>query len=109
MAAKRKAATIDDVLSRFDSIDRWRVTVQARIDKHDKTLYGNGEPGHDEMIRDIYSFIGTQKTADERRRSWWDKFQWVIIPLVIGGIVTFVWQALVFYFQVFPAIEKIAP
>lgn len=40
-----------EALRRHESLERWRVQVQAKQDKHDKTLYGNGEPGMDEVLR----------------------------------------------------------
>ena len=98
---------MNDVLAKFESIDRWRAAIQSTMDKHSKTLYGNGEPGHDEMIRGIYGHIKEQKEAEQRRRLWWDKLQWIFIPLVVGGITTFVWQAFTFYFKVWPAIEHL--
>lgn len=44
-----------------DTIDRWRVKVEAKQEKYDKTLYGNGEPGMDEVIRRHDEEIKAQK------------------------------------------------
>ncbi len=68
-----------------DTIDRWRVTVQAKIDKHDKTLYGNGEPGMDESIRRILDYITEEKAEKQKRKEMWGKIQ---IPVVVSGILT---------------------
>lgn len=35
-----------------ETIDRWRVRVETQQNRHILTLYGNGEPGLDERIRD---------------------------------------------------------
>lgn len=56
-----------------DTLDRWRVQVQAKQEKHEHTLYGNGTPGMDEQIRNITSYIELLV-----------KLAWIIV----GGVVT---------------------
>ncbi len=46
-------------LRRTESIDRWRAQVEAKQQKHDKFLYGNGEPGMDEVLRNTNREIGS--------------------------------------------------
>jgi hypothetical protein len=67
-----------------DTLDRWRVAIQNKTDKHDKTLYGNGEPGMDENIREILKYIVEQKEEKKKRRETWGKIQ---IPVTISGIL----------------------
>jgi hypothetical protein len=43
----------EDTTRQLDSITRRLVALQAEQDKQHKTLYGNGEPGWDEMLRDM--------------------------------------------------------
>lgn len=68
-----------DALRRYESQARWRVVVQAKQEKHDKTLYGNGEPGMDEILRNtnkatqeltatMSGFIEAQQMLQEKRR-----------------------------------------
>jgi|WetSurMetagenome_2_1015567.scaffolds.fasta_scaffold52991_3 hypothetical protein len=90
-----------------DTIDRWRVQTQAKIEKHDKTLYGNGEPGMDEQIRGIHTWINEQRKAADKRSEFWSKFSWLIITLVAGGFTAFIGQALYFWFRVVPEISKL--
>lgn len=47
----------DEFKQLTDTLDRWRVKIQAVADKHEKTLYGNGEAGMDEQIRVIHAYI----------------------------------------------------
>ncbi|HET8669715.1 MAG TPA: hypothetical protein VFM05_03535 [Candidatus Saccharimonadales bacterium] len=101
--------TNEQIKNKLDSIDRWRVKMQTEHEKHDKTLYGNGEPGMDEQIRNIVAWISRQDEAVKRRAAWWDKFQWVVIPIVITGLVTFFYQAFVFYFRIVPLLEAVKP
>ena len=98
---------VDQVLLKLESIDRWRAEAQAKQEKHEKTLYGNGQPGHDEMIREIFAFINAQKETALRRRVWWDKLQWVVIPMVIGGAATLLYQAFIFFTQIAPILESL--
>ena len=53
-----------------DTVDRWRVQMQSTIEKHHKTLYGNGEPGMDEILRntnksinDLHAWMLEQKAV----------------------------------------------
>lgn len=71
---------MDEVSKLRDSIDRWRVQVQTRQDKHDEVLFGNGKPGMDEQIRTISSYISVLV-----------RFGWIVagcaVSIAISGIV----------------------
>ena len=43
----------------------------------------------------------------ETRRAWWEKFQWVLIPIITGGIVAFFWQALYFWIDIAPKLSRL--
>jgi len=58
-------------------------------------------------INQMYPFFIEQKTRTENQRAWWNRLQWVIIPLVVAGIFTFLYQAAVFYFRLVPIIEQL--
>lgn len=97
----------DEINKLRDTIDKWRAPIQARQEKHDKTLYGNGVPGMDEQLRRIIEWIEEQKQKEFRRKQWWDKLQWVVIPMFIGGVVTLGYQAFVFFTQIAPILEAL--
>lgn len=101
--------TTEQIRNRLESYDRWRVQMQAEQDRIHKTLFGNGEPGWDEQLRNIMIWIQRQDDAAKRRAAWWDKLQWVVIPVVIGGVLTFFYQAFVFYFRIVPLLEAVKP
>lgn len=62
-----------------DTIDRWRAPMQARQDKHEKTLFGNGEPGLDEITRNLKATADSQtKTIEEMKA-----FIEVLKPMVV--------------------------
>jgi hypothetical protein len=90
-----------------DTIDKWRAPVQARLEKHESTLYGNGVPGMDEQIRNINGWIEAQKELALKRKQWWDKLQWVVIPIFVGGLVTLMYQAFVFFTEIAPILESL--
>lgn len=90
-----------------DTLDRWRVRQEVRIDKHEKTLYGNGEPGMDEQIRGIHAWISEQKKASDKRAEFWGKFSWLVITLAVSGVTAFIGQALYFWFRVVPELSKL--
>ncbi len=51
---------------RIDTLDRWRQKTDVEIAKIHKTLYGNGEPGMDEMIRVLYNdYLKREKEKEE--------------------------------------------
>lgn len=68
-----KPITSDDLDKLKDTLDRWRVQVQEKVEKHHETLYGNGKPGMDEQIRNLTSYMELLV-----RLSW----------IVTGGVVT---------------------
>src|SRR5574343_457737 len=51
---------IDEIIRKLDSIDRWRVRTESAVDKHHHTLYGNGDKGMDEMMREVHTWIVKQ-------------------------------------------------
>lgn len=74
------------------------------LKKHHKVMFGNGDGtiGWDEQIRTIQNWINLQIEKEKKRAAWWDKFQWVIIPMAVGVAGAFVWQVVYFYFTVVP-------
>lgn len=69
-----------------------------------KSAYGNGDPGWDEILRNILKWMEAQEKKAEYRRLWWDKFQWFIIPLALTGILGLVGQMLYFYVKIVPSL-----
>jgi hypothetical protein len=80
---------------------------QELKDKH-RVMFGNGDGtviGWDEQLRTIQKWIDLQIEKEKKRIAWWDKFQWVIIPMIVSGFAVFIWQALYFYFTVVPRLS----
>ena len=80
---------------------------EKRITKQDHTLYGNDKIGHDEQLRNIWAWIDLQKQKEQRRLEWWNKFQWVVIPIAVSGFSLFLGQAVYFWLAIVPDLMKI--
>jgi hypothetical protein len=68
---------IDEVQKLRDTVDRWRVQTQAKVDRHEKTIYGNGNIGMDEQVRTIYATVGLGI-----------KLMWIITGAVVSALVS---------------------
>lgn len=73
MSTPKTHVTPEDFAKLTDTIDRWRVQIQSKLEKHDETLYGNGKPGMDEQIRNLTNYMELLV-----------KLAWI----VVGGVVT---------------------
>lgn len=82
---------IDEVTKLKDSIDRWRVQVQTRQDKHDEALFGNGKPGMDEQIRVISSYISVLV-----------KLGWIVAACAVSVAISGLVYAVVYLVRAMP-------
>lgn len=92
MTKAQSPVTAQQFTAFTDTMDRWRVTVQAKLDQHHKALYGNGEPGIDEMIREILRRLKAEDDLKAKRQAWLDKFQWILIPGALAIIGNFIYD-----------------
>lgn len=76
------------------------------IAKHEKTLYGNGVPGMDEQMRNIWTWIETQKKIQEAREEAWKKFGWIIVSSLVGFFLIFIVQFVTFWVKIVPELSK---
>lgn len=84
-----EAATLrGEIKLQLDSIDRWRVKVETLIDKHDHALFGNGQPGMDEQIRETYRIIKEMQKEKEEAWEWWQKYLFWFLTFVVSQFVT---------------------
>ena len=51
-----------------DQLERRVGKVEQRLDEHHKTLFGNGVPGWDEMLRTLYAEYLERKEAEKEQR-----------------------------------------
>lgn len=74
-----------------DTLDRWRVQAQVKIDKHDSALFGNGHPGMDEQIRQISTYMSVLI-----------KLGWIVIGTLVTSLVAGIIAATVYLIKVIP-------
>jgi hypothetical protein len=74
-----------------ETLDRWRVQTQVQVDemkvelhKHSKTIYGNGEPGLDEIARSNRAMIMNNATALEEVKKLVEDFRPVLVFYKVG-------------------------
>lgn len=74
-AGQKRGEEISKINSKLDSIDRWRARTESTLTAHSdelkalrKTMYGNGIPGWDEMLRTLYTDYQERKEADKEAR-----------------------------------------
>lgn len=60
--------TLESIARQLESSDRWRAVTEKRLESIHKTLYGNGEPGWDEMLRDISRRITKLETDSTAKK-----------------------------------------
>jgi hypothetical protein len=72
------------VSTKFESNDRWRAVTTSQLEKANKTLYGNGEAGMDERIRNI-----------ERIMSSLLRLAWVATTAIVGSASVYFWEQLI--------------
>lgn len=78
---------LQDVKASVDSIVRWRPHVERKIEKFDHTLFGNGEPGMDEILRRVVTFIDKQEKKEAERWSDTKKFVIGTLAFVVNTLL----------------------
>lgn len=99
--------TLDKLYHEFnsfkDTLDRWRVRVEARQDKHNKTLYGNGEAGLDERLRNTEKTIAKlEKIAESVQPMvvFYKVGMW-IAALVGASLIALIWSLIIGQAEIF--------
>jgi len=82
---------MDEVTKLRDTVDRWRVKVDVRQDKHEKALFGNGVPGLDEEVRNI------KKMLDVLIR-----LAWIVATSIISVSVVGIISVIIYLVKVMP-------
>jgi hypothetical protein len=69
---------IQEIYRKMDSVDRWRVRADVLINKYNHTLFGNGEPGMDEMLRNVKGMLDVLV-----------KLAWIVVGVVVASGISF--------------------
>src|SRR5882672_1227408 len=45
-----------------------------------------------ERLNQMYPYYQAQRVRRDKWDKWWDRLQWVVVPMVVAGILTFMGQ-----------------
>ncbi len=69
--------------------------VQKQLEQHHKTLYGNGEPGMDEIMRRVVKFMDEfEQAKEDKDKQGADDKRWMT-RLIVGVVITQILTAVV--------------
>ena len=92
------AITNEEIYNEFqrmkDTLDRWRVKVEAKQEKHDNFLYGNGDVGIDERVRNAERDLAEIKQlakAIQPMVIFYKVGVWVL-TLVGASVIALIWS-----------------
>ena len=81
----------------------------------------NNIPKTQKMILETMGYILMVVTNDHQKTSrmypefkrqqegktQWERFKWVVIPIISGGVIAFAYQAFVFWFELVPKLSQL--
>lgn len=86
---------VDENTSAHGAIATALASITSELERHGteerkmrKAIFGNGEPGLDESMRNIVRFQDTIK-----------RFLWILVPAVVIGALSMVWNASLHYME----------
>jgi hypothetical protein len=89
-AGAERGRQIDIANAKLDSISKWRVSVDDTLRKHNKTLFGNGEPGMDEILRELYKWMLEQKASEKEGWSEAKKFGIGLVAFILNTVLAII-------------------
>ncbi len=90
-------------------------TYMDKVDRHDKMLVsGDGDRlPLAEIVRNlsktVQEYIAQKDKEEQLKQDEWRKIKTALILAGIPLVITFIGQAVVFYFKIIPLIEKLNP
>ena len=57
-------------------------------------------------ITQMYPFFKSEKERRDRNKLWWEKLQWIAIPMGLTAVLGFVAEFIYFWIRVVPSITK---
>lgn len=72
---------MEEIAKLRDSVDRWRMPIEAKLEHHQGALFGNGKPGLDEEVRNINAKLNTLM-----------RLAWIVVTTAVtigvAGVIT---------------------
>jgi len=81
--------------------------INGRLEKHNKTLFGNGEPGLDEIMRGVSAWIKEYKETQKARQEKQDKYILLLVSTAVGMAATFIGGVLMWFVNIYPVISQL--
>lgn len=82
--------------------------INGRLEKHNKTLFGNGEPGLDEIMRNVSAWIKDYKESQKARQDKQDKYMLLLVSTAVGMAATFIGGVLMWFVNIYPVITNLS-
>lgn len=95
-----RQASSDDIDRLRESIDRWRVPMQAGYDRLRHTVYGNGEVGMAENIRNLLKVIN----EEQDNRKWLYR---TTIGVAISSLIMLLVNGFIYFYRILPILDKL--
>lgn len=61
------------------------------------------------LTNTVKDYIAQKDKEEQKKIEQWEKLKWIIIVIAVPAILTFFGQAIVFFFKIYPILEKLTP
>jgi len=107
MADSTETSISDEVLLKAqEDIDKLlkskRLTSSERVQMEIQSYFLMFLVNDHKKISRMYPWVQEQQRKEEARKVWWNKLQWVVIPLIVSSVFIFIGQAAYFWLTIVP-------
>lgn len=107
MADSTETSISDEVLLKAqEDIDKLlkskRLTSSERVQMEIQSYFLMFLVNDHKKISHMYPWMLEQQRKAEERKVWWNKLQWVVIPIVVSSLFIFIGQAAYFWLTIVP-------
>jgi hypothetical protein len=97
----------DDILEQAESyikelLKNKKLNPQVRAQLEIQSYFLMFLVNNHERLNQVYPYYQKQKARQEMWERWWDRLQWVVIPMIIAGIFAFLGQFVYFWMVIVP-------
>jgi len=107
MADSTETSISDEVLLKAqEDIDKLlkskRLTSSERVQMEIQSYFLMFLVNDHKKISRMYPWMLEQQRKEEARKVWWNKLQWVVIPIIVSSLFIFIGQAAYFWLTIVP-------
>lgn len=92
---------------RMSPTDKTIQEMQSELERHGKTLYGNGEPGMDEILRGLNKDMRDRRERDKEQRDTILSLTRTAAGTAITAIIVLIINGLVWFIKILPILDKL--